>query len=133
MKAPTRNLHDIFKAGGNCGLTMVVIAPDNYLAVLPQRQGVITPTRNLHDIFKAGGDCGLTIIVIAPGNYRATGSFDDSLKRAGNLVGKHVRKVVGQLKTIDEGLWRHLSNKAVLKSGQTCHYDAEGGHKWQKR
>jgi hypothetical protein len=71
----SRNLHDILKAGGDCGLTMVVTAPGNYRAVLPQRQGVLTPTRNLHDTFKAGGDCGLTMVVTAPGNYLATGSL----------------------------------------------------------
>lgn len=60
-------------------------------------------------------------------------TFDYSLKRAGNLVGKHIRTVLNQLKAIDEDLWQHLSNKKILKFGQVCQYDAEEGCKWQTR
>lgn len=59
--------------------------------------------------------------------------FDDSLSSAGNLVGKHMRAVLKQLRGIDEALWGHLSNKDILRHGQTCVYDAEAGYPWQKK
>jgi hypothetical protein len=60
-------------------------------------------------------------------------TFDDSLSSAGNLVGKHLRAVLKQLRGIDELLWSHLSNKNILRHGQACSYDAEAGYKWQKK
>ncbi len=58
-------------------------------------------------------------------------AFEGDRAKAGNLVGKHMNKVIAQLKEIDEGLWEHLSNKAVLKCGQTCQYSKQNGYAWQ--
>jgi hypothetical protein len=60
-------------------------------------------------------------------------TFDDSLKQAGNLVGKHIRGVIRQIRGLDESLWSHLSNKNVLKHGQVCEYNAELGYRWQRK
>lgn len=64
---------------------------------------------------------------------RVPKTFDDSLKKAANSVGKHVREILKQLRGIDKELWSHLSNKNILRHGQTCFYDAEAGYKWQKK
>jgi hypothetical protein len=69
----------------------------------------------------------------APSGALVPKSFDDSLKKAGNLVGKNIGAALKQLKKIDEELWKHLFNKDILKFGQVCLYSSESGYRWQKK
>jgi hypothetical protein len=57
-------------------------------------------------------------------------AFETDRMKAGNLIGKHMRKLIKQLKEIDVGFWKHLSTRNVLKYGQTCQYTKQSSYEW---
>jgi len=67
---------------------------------------------------------------LGAGGMPISKAFDGDRAKAGNLVGKHMRNLLEQLRVIDESLWKHLSNRAIFKYGQTCQYVKQNGYEW---